>query len=223
MKLLFILTVATFFLIETVVKAQTKKENKFKTFKLVDTSSDGVLSQDEMIGYYLDKTDTDGERIYGVVLFSTLDTDKNGVVSLKEFSGSSAVKKNKTKLNPTLSLKKVNPKNPNYKEINSRKLNSNQVKIKQNQNQKTKSQFKQKRKEVFRRIDVNNNKIIVLSEMVKFYKHKKNKKGQPIDSRIMFYGLDTNKDKKLTLNEYVKKVDWGLGKLQVKLIDHMSN
>lgn len=57
-------------------------------------------------------------------------------------------------------------------------------------------------------VDVNKDKKITLEEMVNFHKDKVNKKGKPINGRLLFLGLDSNNDKKITLKEFTKKPNW---------------
>lgn len=57
-------------------------------------------------------------------------------------------------------------------------------------------------------VDVNKDKKVTLEEMVNFHKDKVNKKGKPINGRLLFLGLDSNNDNKLTLKEFTKKVNW---------------
>lgn len=62
----------------------------------------------------------------------------------------------------------------------------------------------------FNAIDGDGNEVITIREMVKYYEGKTDKEDVPIDAKKIFYGLDSNKNSIVTLNEFVEGVDFKL-------------
>lgn len=221
MKVLSILSVIIFFLIGIDVSAQQTKKERTKEFELINYNGDEVIDKNEMISYYKGKVNKDGERIYGIILFTNYDTDNNELIILEEFLVGSipdevkekeVIIKEKTNINKTVS-NTVSPEktNPN-------KTVSNTISPKKNQFNDL--SVKQKKKIKFQRIDTNDDNVLVLGEMINYYEGEINKKGEPVESKKMFYGLDKNKDGKITFREYLKKIDWKLGKQKLEIIEH---
>jgi len=70
----------------------------------------------------------------------------------------------------------------------------------------------EKQKKKFGWVDVNKDKKVTMQEMIDFHKDKVNKKGNPLNGKMMFLGLDANDDKKLTIAEFVKPINWARAK-----------
>ncbi|SDR70280.1 EF-hand domain pair [Polaribacter sp. KT25b] len=68
----------------------------------------------------------------------------------------------------------------------------------------------------FGRIDSNKDGAIDKEEMKAFYSEKKNKKGSPVEYELMFLGLDSNDDNKISLQELNAKIDWKRAKQKMK-------
>jgi Ca2+-binding EF-hand superfamily protein len=67
----------------------------------------------------------------------------------------------------------------------------------------------------FKEIDVDDNGVITIREMQSFYKDKKDKKDNPIDAKKRFYALNHDKNSIISLDEYLKGVDWKLARENV--------
>lgn len=74
----------------------------------------------------------------------------------------------------------------------------------------------EKAKKKFAWVDADDNKEVTMEEMKEFHKDKKNKKGEPVKYEMMFYGLDSNDDGKLTIDEFIKPVNWKAAKEKMK-------
>ncbi|WP_111707585.1 EF-hand domain-containing protein [Lutibacter citreus] len=59
----------------------------------------------------------------------------------------------------------------------------------------------------FERMDVNQDGVVVIDEMVKFFKNKKNKNGKEIKAKKLFKFRDKNKDGKITIEEFLNSID----------------
>lgn len=199
MKTLKLLTLISIVLIGIEATAQVNSKLKTEEFQSIDTDGNGIIEKSEMIAYYRDKTDKNGNPIHGIVLFVELDANNDNIVTLEEFFKDSVSKQEKTRVAD-------NPKKANPNKVKSKTPND-----------------KEKKKEKFRRIDINEDNIITLQEMVYFNKDKKNKKGEPVESELLFYALDKNKNDEVTLREFLKKADWKLGKQRIKLIESKTN
>ncbi|SDW92436.1 EF hand [Lutibacter oricola] len=57
-------------------------------------------------------------------------------------------------------------------------------------------------------MDADKNGSVSLEEMTAFYEGKKDKKGRPIKAKDIFIGSDHNNDKKITVDEFQKKINW---------------
>ncbi len=71
----------------------------------------------------------------------------------------------------------------------------------------------------FNLIDADDNEVITIREMIKFYEDKIDIEGKPIDAKKLFYGLDANENSIVTINEFIKGVDW---KLAYEFVDKWS-
>ena len=207
LKLLILISIA---LIGMEANAQDNKEQRSEEFRLIDTDGNKIIEKSEMIAFYKDKTDKQGNRIiHGIVLFADLDANNDNIVTLEEFFEGSVSKEEKTGVADS-------SKKPKPKKLSSKKVNP------KNEESKTLT-VKQKKKERFHIMDSDGNKVITLEEMVIFYKGKTNKKGEQVESETMFFGLDKNKNNEITLNEFLKKVDWKLGKQRFKLLKNSTD
>ncbi|SDR70253.1 hypothetical protein SAMN05216503_0506 [Polaribacter sp. KT25b] len=71
-------------------------------------------------------------------------------------------------------------------------------------------------KNKFKKINTDNNDFLSETEFEAFYKDKTNKKGKAINSQFIFFGLDQDGDKKITLDEMLKGIDKELAKSKMK-------
>lgn len=65
-------------------------------------------------------------------------------------------------------------------------------------------------------VDADENKEITLEEMLAFHKDKKDAKGRPINAKLLFLGLDSDNNEKLTLEEFKQPVNWKAAKAKFK-------
>jgi len=194
MKILNIFALISFFLIGIEATAQVSTKKQTKKFQLIDTNGNEVISMGEMIDFYKDKTNKNGGSVNAIVLFSDLDANKNSIITLDEYLKGLDLKEGKKQL-----------------EVGSKKVQTNTMSA------------EQKKKKKFTRIDTDKNKVVTLKEMVDFNKGKRNKKGKQVESEVMFYGLDKNKDNMVTLEEFIQKVDWKFGRQRLKSINKKTN
>ena len=215
MKVLRIAAVIIIILFGIQLSAQAELAEQMENFELIDTNGDVLLDKNEMIKFYLDRFDEKGERIHGVVLFSTFDTDNNDIVTLEEFLVGSISKKVKekgiVKAKAAISEKKAD------KTKNTVTKNTEPKKVSAKNNSKNDTPIRKKKKEAFRTMDINGDGVIVLEEMVNFYKGKKNKKGEQIEGDVLFFGYDKNRSNKVSFSEFLKNVNWKLGKERARL------
>lgn len=59
-------------------------------------------------------------------------------------------------------------------------------------------------------IDGDKNEVITIREMIAYYDDKTTKEDEATEAKKMFYGLDSNENSIVTLDEFVKGVDWNL-------------
>jgi len=74
----------------------------------------------------------------------------------------------------------------------------------------------EKVKKKFGWIDKDKNGSIELAELEAFHDGKTNKKGETIDTELMFLGLDKDNNNKVSLELLAKGPDWKLAKQKVK-------
>lgn len=215
MKVLRIAAVIIIILFGIQLSAQAEIAEQMENFELIDTNGDVLLDKNEMINFYLDRFDEKGERIHGVVLFSTFDTDNNDIVTLEEFLVGSISKKVKEK--GIVKEKAAIKENKADKTKNTVTKNTGTKKVSAKNNSKNDTPIRKKKKEKFRTMDFNGDGVIVLEEMVNFYKGKKNKKGEQIEGEVLFFGYDKNRSNKVTFSEFLKNVNWKLGKERARL------
>lgn len=65
-------------------------------------------------------------------------------------------------------------------------------------------------------IDADANKEITMDEMLAFHKDKKDAKGRPVRAKLLFLGLDSDNNEKLTLEEFKQPVNWKSAKEKEK-------
>lgn len=65
-------------------------------------------------------------------------------------------------------------------------------------------------------IDSDKNNELSIAEMEAFHEGKTDKKGRPVNSKGIFYGLDANDDDKLTLDEFTKPINWKKANAKLK-------
>jgi len=193
MKILQVLTLILFFLIGIEATAQINTEKQMQKFQLIDLDENEVITIREMIAFCEGKTNEQGEPIDAKVIFYGLDLNEDTIVTVNEFIKGIDWKIGKKRVEAY--TKKWTPDNE--------ELPSN---IDPNIKKKEDKFFKE---------DYNNDGYISLQEMINFDEGKKNKKGEPFESELMFYGLDRNQDNKLSLEEFIQKVDWNAGKLRL--------
>lgn len=73
-----------------------------------------------------------------------------------------------------------------------------------------------KAKRDFKSINTNDDDFLSEAEFEEYYKGKTNKKGKAMNSQYMFFGLDKDDDKKITLEEMIQGVDKELAKSKMK-------
>lgn len=71
-------------------------------------------------------------------------------------------------------------------------------------NKKRVNNWANDKSKTFKKIDVNKDEIIDISEFQSFFESKKNKKGEPINYKRFFKHIDINKNKEITLEEFLK-------------------
>ncbi|WP_296380931.1 hypothetical protein [Winogradskyella sp.] len=164
-------------------KTSLKKDNKTKKFEKIDSNSDGLLRSKEVEDFFKGKiNDKTGELINGKINFYTYDANDDGRVTLEEYKLEHNWKKGRQK----------------YSDAENKELM-----ITQEQPPET---YKKKKIRAFGIVDLNDDLKITYEELKEFYKGKTNKKGNPINAEFKFYGMDTNEDEILDLDEFTTKI-----------------
>ncbi|WP_298493944.1 hypothetical protein [uncultured Algibacter sp.] len=160
--------------------ATGQDKNKAKRFSQIDADGNSEITMEEMVVFQKGKTNKKGKPIDSKLMFLGLDSDEDGKLTLEEFSQPIDWKAAKEK----------------------RKANKEKVKSKKQ------NVSKDKQTQKFGWIDTDKNDAISLEELKEFHKGKKTKKGEPIKTELMFLGLDSNDDDKITLEEFKQPINW---------------
>jgi Ca2+-binding EF-hand superfamily protein len=78
------------------------------------------------------------------------------------------------------------------------------------------AKIEKKAKNKFNQINTDKDDFLSETEFEEYYKGKTTKKGKAMNSQFMFFGLDKDDDKKITLEEMIKGVDKDLAKSKMK-------
>ena len=156
--------------------------NQAERFQLIDVDGNDLITNKELIKYYEGKTNKKGEAVDAELMFYGLDRDNNSIITSREYAKGvdwKAASQHKiTKRRGAISSNDLGTPSKNY--------NANQV-------------------DKFKKIDSDKNNSLGLKEMLDFHEGKTNKNGEAVDAELMFYGLDSNLDNKLTFDEFVQK------------------
>ena len=188
MKIIKSLLIVSVFFIATNILAQVDKAHATKKFGWVDADGNKEVTMEEMVEFHKDKTNKKGNPVDARLMFLGLDSDNDGRLTLDEF------------------IQEVNWKAAKEK----RKANKEKVKSKKQ------NVSKDKQTQKFGWIDTDKNDAITLEELKEFHKGKKTKKGEPIKTELMFLGLDSNDDGKITLEEFKQPINWKAAKEKSK-------
>ena len=66
------------------------------------------------------------------------------------------------------------------------------------------------------KMDTDKNGYVDMKEVKAFYAGRNDKNGKPLDTEMIFYGLDKDDDNKITVEELAKGIDWKLGSKKLK-------
>ena len=164
------------------------KEKQTKKFGWVDTDGNKEVTMEEMVAFHKDIKNKKGQPVDANLMFLGLDADDNGKLTLEEF------------------VKPINWK------AGKEKRNAKKAKAKP----KKQNVSKDKQTQRFGWIDKDKNDAITLEELKEFHKGRKNKKGEPVQSELMFLGLDSNDDGKINLEEFKQPINWKAAKEKSK-------
>jgi len=163
-------------------------------FKTLDTDNSNMLSMAEVIYFYEGlKNETTGEPLNGKLNFYAHDFNNDGEIALEEF------------------LKKSDLNLGSQRLKDSEKIKTPSINIPAIKNAPSESYVKA-RIELFSSVDMDGNYKITLLELQNYYQGKINNKGNPVNAKFRFCGLDTNDDGTLELSEFASKLDIELAK-----------
>jgi len=158
-----------------------------KNFSTVDLNNNRGISLYEMMLYCHGKIDRKtGMPINGLMLFYSLDSNKNNFVNLLEFKNGPNMEEGKAIFDTKKSKAIIDVF------VSRRKVSDDYVKM---------------RMILFDDFDENKNYEISLEEMESYYSNKSDRLGRPIDHRLRFYGLDTNENNAIELEEFIEKIN----------------
>ncbi|WP_431159102.1 hypothetical protein [Winogradskyella poriferorum] len=175
-------------LIENVIPTDSNLANDeaLNNFRTVDANKNRGISLYEMMLYGHGKIDSKtGEPINAMLLFYALDANKNSFVNLSEFKNGPNMEEGKI----MFEVKKRRAIIDVF--VSRRKAGDDYVKL---------------RTALFYDFDIDENYEISLEEMESYYTNKSDNLGRPIDHKLRFYGLDTNENNAVELEEFVKKI-----------------
>lgn len=193
MKVLKALLIVSIFSIGNNLSAQSNDE-LIKQFNEIDADKNEVVTILEMERYYEGELNKGGGFTNSKKLFYGLDANSNRIITLKEYLNGVNLElaykhSDKWQLQPSDEDRLVQK---NLKKVNLRKR--------------------------FVEFDRDNNKELVLTEVVDYFKEVKNK---PIDNRInpkwKFYAYDANDDGKITIEEFELEPNWQKGLQRLKV------
>ena len=164
----------------------SENEKTIAEFGKMDIRKDGKIEIDEMISYYSGKIDMiTGELVNGKLMFYAYDANEDEIVSLEEIMA---------KPNMKLGLQRL-------------KVSVPQTDAEAQDDSATDNGYVNQRITLFFDFDADKNYKISLDEMVNYYDGKTDNQGKPINSKLRFYGLDTNEDGTIELEEFTKKIN----------------
>ncbi|MCA0132875.1 EF-hand domain-containing protein [Winogradskyella alexanderae] len=179
-------------------EALNEKEKAIVKFGKIDTNKDGKVSMNEMISFNSGKIDmVTGELINGKLLFYALDTNDDGAVSMEEIMATPDMK---------LGLQKL-------------RAIGTAVVTESTEPESTDDDYVNQRISLFFDLDLDKNYKITLEEMENFYEGKTDNQGRPINSKLRFYGLDTNEDGSIELGEFTKKINLTYATQRLKKVE----
>ncbi len=160
-------------------------EKKTERFTQIDSDKNEELTLTEFVDFHKGMINKKtGEPIKGNLKFYAQDFNNNGVITLKEFL-----------------LK------PDYKS-GTEKLKKLQNKKGSNNSATAGNAYVIKRIDLFYVVDTNKNFKVSADEMVAYYQGKLNNSGKPVNGKQRFYGLDTNENGSVDLEEFTIKIDF---------------
>ena len=178
----------------------SESEKAISKFTRIDTDKDGKITLDEMVAFNQGKIDNiTGELINGKLIFYALDANENDEVNMEEIMAKPDMKLGYEKL----------------------KSNREQLSIAVSDDEKTLTdvEYVNQRITLFFELDQDKNYKISLGELQNYYEGKKDKLGKPINAKLRFYGLDTNEDDSLELEEFTKKIDFVYATFRLKEVE----
>ena len=160
-------------------------EKKTERFTQIDSDKNEELTLTEVVDFHKGMINKKtGEPLKGNLKFYAQDFNNNGVITLKEFL-----------------LK------PDYKS-GTEKLKKLQNKKGSNNSATAGNAYVIKRIDLFYVVDTNKDYKVSADEMVAYYQGKLNNKGNPVNGKQRFYGLDTNENGSVDLEEFTIKIDF---------------
>ncbi|WP_411893691.1 hypothetical protein [Winogradskyella sp. A2] len=178
----------------------SESEKAISKFTRIDTDKDGRITLDEMVAFNQGKIDNiTGELINGKLIFYALDANENDEINMEEIMAKPDMKLGYEKL----------------------KSNREQLSIAVSDEEKTLTdeEYVNQRITLFFELDQDKNYKISLGELQNYYDGKKDKLGKPINAKLRFYGLDTNEDDSLELEEFTKKIDFVYATFRLKEVE----
>jgi Ca2+-binding EF-hand superfamily protein len=178
----------------------SESEKAIAKFTRIDTDNDGKITLDEMVVFNQGKIDNiTGELINGKLIFYAFDANEDDVVNMEEIMAKPDMKLGYQKL----------------------KSNREQLSIAVSEEEKTLTdeEYVNQRITLFFELDQDKNYKISLGELQNYYDGKKDKLGKLINAKLRFYGLDTNEDDSLELEEFTKKIDFVYATFRLKEVE----
>ncbi len=208
---------------EVIPKNKTpKKDIEIKQltykFKTLDTDNSNMLSMAEVVIFYEGfKNETTGEPLNGKLNFYAHDFNNDGKIVIEEFLKKPDLNLGSQRLKDSEKMKTALVKAPSVKapSVKTASVKEPSVKTASLKNAPSKGYVK-KRIKLFSFVDTDSNNKVTLLELQNYYKGKTNKKGNPVNAKFRFYGLDTNDNGTLELSEFSSKIDLELAKKKYK-------